>query len=1156
MSPLPPSSPLTPIALSIQGSPCSSGIEADSQGLPFETGEGHCADDHPIESANRTPEAAIAVVPTPIPLSPSFPAANSPPQTPVARQPTPPLYPSSNGLDKSTPIRGSPSTKKKIVRAKGQKKRAKTLRRQREEQHERAQQLATANANYQAAIAAHAMELTLGDSSDEDASGGLAQARDGPAPSPRPREDVLEEVLALLKSHGLTWGDLVLYVSDPSSKKGLEKYKGMFDVPGRIEQVLTYWTSSRNSPTGRQALYTWIVNYVRRLVTREGIRATKDGVLQSSRMRMSEAFVTNFSLTQLHERLTMLCPLMAELLREFTMTTRQTKAVTVDSAARNNLRVGSALMTLLSERSQKNSYGRHIVGLYLYASGAQRQNISVLSQIGICSSYTTIAGTSAAKTPQHSVDSVDSSGSSSDSDTDSASDQGDESDLPESPQSPSRASQDVLELPEVQAPGPIEQSQVSHAEKDTLPRAQNNLLDDIDEDEPDEGGGKVSIRGAGLLRRLSEVCRSSARTQARLHELAHVYDNINWILRAAEQIMGRKDSIENGTCATVFPLFEAPCEDMRTTDLLHAFDTAPPLIRDDILLDASETQLLFTMLEHNILRIITSYGGEGFNRFRVNVERTLPRTAECIALHKTEVYPLPAMNIEEASVKGNAEVLEAIFSELGHDLSSTKFTETVKIVFGDQLSVARVRAVTNNRMGHDTFVKSFLYTTFAPGLFHYQMAAAHGLLEMHWGDPSLGPLDPASLYWHNTTLDRKPFVLSNRPPYRVGRDLIFHSLYGRILHCLELVSSCDSLDNYAESVTFEDLQQHVKEIVAQFVNPAVVSKLRSARSRESARASSDEPLAFTQGDMVFENACLFLRDALILREFCDSIKAGDSGRLIIILKILTLSYRGSGRTKYAQETLYLVHNLVHLWPKPLRDIIIKNWLVNTTGKPNHWYPVDLLQEHNIFWTKTIYNAQGSGASWDWLEMISPCINILRQLVTSMNEALGSKQGMKHAAPDLTRDLEELRRSLAEGNVYVVQPGRIIDGEKGVVPNVVAVGLSQLAGPLNDYNKLMAKLKKRRRRSSPLVAGAPGQATAATSESHDRSRDRVPTAERLASDLPNAHLEYEASGVQEVSDDEYDEGGEEMTASETLESWLEPEELFSLDEEDDVDPYLE
>ncbi|KAH9842929.1 uncharacterized protein C8Q71DRAFT_698962, partial [Rhodofomes roseus] len=867
--------------------------------------------------------------------------------------------------------------------------------------------------------------------------------------------------------NGYTWGDLVLYVSNPSSKRGLERYRGMFDVRGRVQTILTYWTSSRNSLTGRQAVHSWVMDYIKTSIAREASKATHDGVLQSRKKVVNESFVLDFSLTQIYHRLAELCPVMTELLKAFTMTTRQKKTLTRDSAERNDLRVGSALMGLLGERSQRNSYGRHVVGLYLYASGAQRQSISILSHMGVCSSYTTLAGVSRRSKPVR--------------------------------------------------------KEVAVAEELSLEER------------------------AGILRRLSEACRSSARREARLHELGHVYDNINWIIHAAEQTMGHKDSMENGTCATVFPLFGASRSNMRTADFLAAFDNAPPLSLDNILLSADDTRTLTDMLEHTVLRIIVTHGGPEFARFQPDVDRTLPRTAERIPMHKTDVYPLRAMNIEEASIKGNAEVLETIFGELGHDLNSESFTETVKVIFGDQLSVARLRAVIHNRAGHDSMGRSLLYTAFAPGFFHYQMAATYGFLETHWGNPSLGHHDPASLYWHNTILDRKPFVISNRPPYRVARDLIFHSLYGRVLHCLELVTSCSNLDEYATGTTFDDLQKHIREIISQFANASVVSKLRSARSRELLRTrtlNADEHTpVLTQGDMVFENACLFLRDALVLREFADAIKAGDSGRMVIILKVFALSYRGSGRTKYAQEVLHVLHNLAYLWPKPLCAIIMNNWLVNTSGKANHWYPVDLLQEHNIFWTKTIYNAQGSGASWDWLEMVSPCINVLRQLVTSMNNALGSKQGAKHAEPDLRRDLEELRRTLAAANVYRVQPGRIIDGEKAATPNVVTEGLSRLTGPLAEYNAMFARLKKRRRRTSPLV----GAGSTDTMESVSSGRSASDPASHPTGQLPVVGAEYDEVGVEVDSDDEGD-----VDEAEELEGWLQPEQLFTLDDESDID----
>ena len=36
---------------------------------------------------------------------------------------------------------------------------------------------------------------------------------------------------------------------------------------------------------------------------------------------------------------------------------------------------------------------------------------------------------------------------------------------------------------------------------------------------------------------------------------------------------------------------------------------------------------------------------------------------------------------------------------------------------------------------------------------------------------------------------------------------------------------------------------------------------------------------------------------------------------------------------------------------------------------------------HIVCLQTVYSTQGSSASWEWLEMVSPCVNILRCLVS-------------------------------------------------------------------------------------------------------------------------------------------------------------------------------
>ena len=54
--------------------------------------------------------------------------------------------------------------------------------------------------------------------------------------------------------------------------------------------------------------------------------------------------------------------------------------------------IGFAMSNLLDKWSQNNSLMKHVVGVYMYVSGASHQLISVMSSIGNSSSYITIAG--------------------------------------------------------------------------------------------------------------------------------------------------------------------------------------------------------------------------------------------------------------------------------------------------------------------------------------------------------------------------------------------------------------------------------------------------------------------------------------------------------------------------------------------------------------------------------------------------------------------------------------------------------------------------------------------------------------------------------------------------------------------------------------------
>jgi hypothetical protein len=396
------------------------------------------------------------------------------------------------------------------------------------------------------------------------------------------------------------------------------------------------------------------------------------------------------------------------------------------------------------------------------------------------------------------------------------------------------------------------------------------------------------------------------------------------------------DTQENGTCATVVPIFDGKIEDLDIKDLQSSFMNAPTLTIMDIMHTKEEAQAFRSNLIFTILRIIVNQGGEGFKRFQADLDKTQPETVNKIKTHQSQLHPLPAWNIDESSITGNAEVIEAIDKELQLD-QNPEAAERVQFLAGDQLSIARLRALEMIRAGHETGRNGMFWGVWIPGLFHAKIADVLGTLLTHFGKPDTGARDPNSLWYQNTRLDRLPITTTSLPPFRKCRDLLFVSLYARVLHCLLLVSGCDSLEEYLSKFSkWEDVMTHAEMIFMQFANSSRVQELR----RED-----------NQGDMILENAILFMRDALISREFTDAVKAGDSGRVVLVLKTWALSYRGNGRTKYAYEMLHLIHHLTKIWPKGVRDIVLKNWLLNPTGHANSFVEIDLVQEHLNFWVK-------------------------------------------------------------------------------------------------------------------------------------------------------------------------------------------------------------
>ncbi|KAJ7929449.1 hypothetical protein B0H13DRAFT_2228509 [Mycena leptocephala] len=434
-----------------------------------------------------------------------------------------------------------------------------------------------------------------------------------------------------------------------------------------------------------------------------------------------------------------------------------------------------------------------------------------------------------------------------------------------------------------------------------------------------------------------------------------VWDNLNIAFRVAAERLKAKNHFDNGTTATVIPVFDpatggnakhgtlpfsmkAPRE--RTLPVLDwtPEDVLPSPKSAEELSSSCFWQLKRMALEH--IPGITPQAQAG---------------AEGIPLHKSEQYPLPAMNLDESSLEGTLEVYLTILRNMGLDDEALK-VHGLLFDDGDLLTDSL-----KEKASMQGSVRRW-------GLFHGEMAGCR-----------------------LTLLKLKPIIAGwagkKATPWQPAHELIHISLPAHIVDGFRIYCGHNKLEEWAKAATTEEFNRVAKIVFDKLFSTRVVDELRTREER----------------DITLENAILYNRDALFYIEFIQAIKKGDIGRVLNVLSIWMVMMRTpKTMPRYADamfETLVRLRN----FPPKLRELFLYDWLFK---------PVDLLQEHQNFWAKIIYTAKGTNKSWEWLSMITVCIFTLRDAMRTVQTAFNiPAYGEKHKTPEITAEVALLVEAL-------------------------------------------------------------------------------------------------------------------------------------------------
>ncbi|KAJ7711660.1 hypothetical protein B0H16DRAFT_1815977 [Mycena metata] len=509
-----------------------------------------------------------------------------------------------------------------------------------------------------------------------------------------------------------------------------------------------------------------------------------------------------------------------------------------------------------------------------------------------------------------------------------------------------------------------------------------------------------------------------------------VWDNLNIAFRVESQRLNSGNHFDNGTTSTAIPLYNpftggsTPLGTLPLSMKPPRTTTFPVLDWDinDVLPSPESVEQLGRCCLWQLKRIALQ-NIKNLEHLQKAFKEFPEPEVDPITVHKTEQLPLPAMHEDESSLEGTIRVYVQILRNLGvtdEDLRA----HGLMFNDGDLLTDSLVDKVESARRNSDGPIDGMKAPIRRFGLFHAKMAGCRLVINEHWGQPN--SLWPGSLWWeHTQLLKRKPisagWKTKKATPWKPCHELLQISIAAHVKDGFRVHCGSPDLDTWAATATMDDFNTVAERVYRKLFTTHAVDELRSLPHR----------------DISHENVVLLNRDALFYIEFVAAIKKGDIGRVVNVLQIWMVMMRSPKTMPKYADAIFETLRRIDRYDPVLKRYFLHNWLVNLTGRPYSFKEVDLLQEHQNFWAKIIYNAKGSNRSWSWLSMITVCIFTLRDTMRTVQKTFNiSSYGEHHTVPDMTNEIQALADALRDERLQehvLNRPANDLDNTTAVAP---------------------------------------------------------------------------------------------------------------------------
>ncbi|KAJ7875502.1 hypothetical protein B0H14DRAFT_2501627 [Mycena olivaceomarginata] len=540
-------------------------------------------------------------------------------------------------------------------------------------------------------------------------------------------------------------------------------------------------------------------------------------------------------------------------------------------------------------------------------------------------------------------------------------------------------------------------------------------------------------------------------------------DNFNWVGKAWET-SALHTSVMHDQVSAILVVLPLPAGSPKGTAsrLANAKNFAlsagtrhkltPEISLEQILPDASDQNIF----EDNAIRHVAHILAEEIAGLSVHYKEFGKFfDPHALPITKTEEYYLPTYDQEQASTRGNMLVMEHYFRDV-LQIPKETFQARNFFLLGDRLTTARERAAQDQRSVDRSEHRFDHLASFEvlSGIMHFVMNQVQNIGKNAWGGTGQDSVSLSKLLEKlpshaNINLKKIDFYAWLR-----FLDVILRGLVLRAAMVLLKVSSPEKLyDTVMPVMTFKTL---CGQIVRQFLMPSI-DRLEAIGVKKIG------------GNTESGNAVLLMHDLMTVREIRHAIKHGHPERMQRILKYWTPMFYAGGSYNYANESMELLHNLIHDWPADISPILRGGMLVNNQGQPAKHKETDIRVEQ---FNKIIKShTHGANARPGLLEKITPAIGHIQELTEQIYEDLGVGDGdQHHSKVSQHKDVQILLKHFSKSRIFEFPFDK---SSKHSVVDLYRTGLQRLAGHDGGHAKHLRRhiLRSRiRHAEEPVVDG--------------------------------------------------------------------------------------